>query len=506
MLNSIKVSLKDTLVYGLGNIAVKIVGLVLIPLFSNPKFFTIEEFGVLGILEISALVLTAFMASALPQSLTRWFWDKEHRENQKGIFFMSFGTQLVVSTLFCLLLIPLSKAFSLMIFSKPDWSRVITFVIIGSGIQALNNITNTLMRLQSRSVLYTTTNLFKLTFVLSLSLYFIISKKMGLEGYYLAQAIGNALLVIILSGYIIKNSRVFFSKDIFRSMSSYGFPLFLANISAVTLNVVDRYSLNSLAVLKSVALYTLAFKITSVLKLVIVDSMKLALGPMMLRRIGSPDIKRFYSKVLLYSSYALMFAVIGVSLFSFEVIKVIAKSKQFWDAVTIIPLLSMSIVFVNMKDFTVYGLHVVKKTKIIGLIVVFSTLLSICLNFLLIPIWDITGAALATLLSQFVFWLISYYYSQKAFYVPYEIRKIFILIFFGAALSFSCLFLNKMDLIPRLILKTGCLVSFPFILYLFGFYEPVELQAIRGFTSKWSNIRNLKDNLKSLTGLTDDDL
>jgi O-antigen/teichoic acid export membrane protein len=200
-----------------------------------------------------------------------------------------------------------------------------------------------------------------------------------------------------------------------------------------------------------------------------------------------------------------MFAVIGVSLFSFELIKVIAKSRQFWDAVVIIPILSMSVVFVNMKDLTVYGLHVVKKTRIIGMIVVFSTLLSVCLNYLLIPIWDITGAALATLLAQFVFWLVSYYYSQKAFYVPYEIRKIFTLVIVGAALSFSCLFLNKMDLIPRLIIKTGCLLSFPFILYLFKFYEPVELQAIRGFISKWSNIQNIKDNLKSLKGLTDDE-
>jgi O-antigen/teichoic acid export membrane protein len=504
MLNSIKVSLKDTLIYGLGNIAVKIVGLLLIPFFSNPKFFSIEEFGVLGILEISALVLTASMASALPQSLTRWFWDKEHKENQKGIFFMSFATQFVVSLLFCLLLIPVSRTFSVMIFSKPDWSRVITLVIIGSGIQALNNITNTLMRLQSRSVLYTTTNLFKLTFVLALSLYFIISKKMGLEGYYLAQAIGNALIVIVLSGYIIKNSKLFFSKDIFRSMNAYGFPLFLGNISAVALNVVDRYSLNSLAVLKSVALYTLAFKITSVLKLAIVDSMKLALGPMMLKRIGSPDIKRFYSKVLLYSSYVLMFAVIGVSLFSFELIKVIAKSRQFWDAVSIIPILAMSVVFVNMKDLTVYGLHVVKKTRIIGMIVVFSTLLSICLNLLLIPYWDITGAAVATLLSQFVFWLVTYHYSQKSFYVPYEIRKIFVLIFIGAALSASCLLLNKMEPFPRLIIKTGCMISYPFILYLFKFYEPVELLSIRGFMKKWSKIGNFKNNLNSLKGITDE--
>ena len=100
-------------------------------------------------------------------------------------------------------------------------------------------------------------------------------------------------------------------------MNVYGFPLLLANISASLLSVIDRFSLNSLSVMKSVALYTLAFKVTSVLKLVLVDSIKLALGPMMIKRIGTPDNKRFYSKVLLYSSFILMFAIVGVSLFFF---------------------------------------------------------------------------------------------------------------------------------------------------------------------------------------------
>ncbi|MEI6048208.1 MAG: polysaccharide biosynthesis C-terminal domain-containing protein [Bacteroidota bacterium] len=504
MLKSIKISLKDTLIYGFGNIAVKVVGLILIPLFTDPKFFSIEEFGVLGILEISGLVLTASMASALPQSLTRWFWDKEHKDNQKGIFFMSLMTQLIVSVTFCLLLIPLSGTLSELIFSKTDWSRVIILVILASGIQAINNIINTLMRLQSKSLLYTITNLFKLTTVLSLTLYFILSKKMGLEGIYLAQVIGNTLVVLFLLGYTIKNSLVFFDKTIFRSMNIYGFPLFLANISAVLLNVIDRYSLNSLALLKSVALYTLAFKISSVLKLVIGDSMKLALGPIILKRIDSPDNKRFYSKVLLYSSYVMMFAIVGISMFSFELIKVMTKSKEFWDAVVIIPILSLSIFFVNMKDVTVYGLHIAKKTGIIGIIVVFSTVLSLVFNILFIPLWGITGAAVATLLSQAIYWFGCYYYSQRAFYVPYEIRKISVMLITGSILAFSSLLLNGMDLLPRLLLKTVCFVSFPFILYLFNFYEPIELQSIRGFLIKWSNIKNLKNNLNSLKGITDE--
>jgi O-antigen/teichoic acid export membrane protein len=504
MLRSIKISLKDTIIYGLGNVAVKVVGLILIPLFTNPKFFTTDQFGIMGMLEISGLVLTAFLASGLPQSLTRWYWDKDHTQNQKGIFFMSLLTQIVVSLLFCLLLIPLSNKFSVMIFSETRWAKAITFVILASGIQAINNVVNTLMRLQSRSILYSITNLFKLTFVLALTLYFILSKKMGIEGIYLAQVIGNGIVVLLLLGYTIKNTKIFFDKNIFKSMNAYGFPLLMANVAAALLTVIDRFSLNSLAVLKSVALYTLAFKITSVLKLVLVDSIKLALGPMMIKRIGTADNKRFYSKVLLYSSYVVMFAIVGVSLFSFEIIKVIATSRAYWDAVIIIPFLSLSIFFVNMKEVTVYGLHIAKKTRIIGFIVVFSTVLSLIMNILLIPVWGITGSAVATLLSQFIYWFACYYFSQKVFFVPYEIKKIITLFVAGAIISFSSLLINPIDLLPRLIIKTVCLISFPFILYLLKFYEPVELQSIRGFINKWSKINNLKDNLNSLKGITDD--
>ena len=39
MLKSIKISLKDTIVYGLGNIAVKIVGLLLIPVYTIRSSF-----------------------------------------------------------------------------------------------------------------------------------------------------------------------------------------------------------------------------------------------------------------------------------------------------------------------------------------------------------------------------------------------------------------------------------------------------------------------------------
>jgi len=504
MLKSIKISFKESVIYGLGNVAVKVVGLILIPIYTNKEYFQVDEFGTYAILEACGLVLTAVMASALPQSLTRWFWDKDHRENQKGIFFMSLTTQLVVSLLFCLILIPLSGSVSQMIFSNTSWEKAIILVILASSIQSVNNIINTLMRLQTRSLLYSVTNLLKLLIVLSLTLYFVLVKRMGIEGIFLAQVIGNAVIVLTLAGYTFKNIRPFFDRTIFSSMSVYGFPLLLANISAAALSVIDKFSLQSMAVLKSVALYTLAFKIASVLKLVIVDSIKLALGPMMIKRIDSPDNKRFYSKALLYSSYIVMFAIIPVSLFSYELIKILPGSEEYIGAAVIVPILAIAMLFMNMKEVTVYGLHIAKKTNIIGIIFSGVTFFGLGINILLIPVWDITGTNIAYLLSQLVYWLTCYYFSQRVFYVPYELRKISLILIVGAGLSFSALLINEMNLVPRLLLKTGIVLSFPFILYLFRFYEPVELQAIRGFVKKWSKPGNLSANIKSLKGITDE--
>jgi len=177
MLNSIRLSLKNSLVYGLGNIAVKVIGFVLIPLYTDPKYFSVDDFGIIGLLDITGLVIIAVISSSMPQSLIRWYWDKDHRNNQKGIFFMSFTTQILVSILFCCLFLPFSGKISVLVFRDIGWSFALKLVILSSALQAINNIINMLIRIQSRSVLYTFTNLFKLLIVLLLTIYLIVFKK-----------------------------------------------------------------------------------------------------------------------------------------------------------------------------------------------------------------------------------------------------------------------------------------------------------------------------------------
>jgi O-antigen/teichoic acid export membrane protein len=503
MLNTVRSSLKNSIVYGLGNVAVKLIGFLLIPLYTDPKFFSVDDFGFIGLLDISGLVLIAFLGSSLPQSLNRWYWDKDHLGNQKTVFFMTLVMQILISVSFCLLLMPLARNFSGIILHTPDYGRVINLVIISSGLQAINTIISTLMRLQSRSVLYTVTNLIKLVVVLTLTIYLIVFRKMGVEGIYLAQVIGNSFFIVILLGYTARNIKISFDWTLAKSMFIFGIPLILANISGVALNVIDRYSLNSWDLMKYVALYTLAFKISSVLKLVIVDSIKMAISPMIIQKIHAPDNMRFYSKILLYSSYVLMLGIIAISLFSFELIKVMAKSNQYWEAYIIVPVLCLSVFFVNLKDISTNGLFIVKRTKILGIIVFVASVLNLLLNFVLIPLWGIVGAAMATLTAQLLYWLITYYYSQREYFIPYEIKKVLIMLLVGSILSSAGLVINDFHLVLRLIIKSACVISFPFILALFNFYEPAELKAIRGFVTKWSELKNFGNNIKSLQSIKD---
>jgi O-antigen/teichoic acid export membrane protein len=199
-----------------------------------------------------------------------------------------------------------------------------------------------------------------------------------------------------------------------------------------------------------------------------------------------------------------MIGIVVVSLFSFELIKVMAKSNQYWQAYIIIPVLCLSVFFVNMRDLTTNALFITKRTKKIGFIVLAASVINLLLNIVLIPVLGIIGAALSTLLAQLIYWYITHYFSQREFYIPYENRKLLLLLVVGTIISCSSLLINHYSLAIRMVVKGGLVLSFPFILHLFSFYEPVEIKAIRGFFAKWSNLRKFGDNFRSLQSIKDD--
>lgn len=488
MLSNIKSAARGTIIYGFANVSVKLIGIILIPIYTNFKYLSKQDFGIMGVMDITFQLVVIVFSLSLYQSLARWYFDPENKSSQKSMHF----TVILINAVLCLVsflaVLRFSPNISQLLFDTDKYARLIWIMFAGSSINIVANVSLALLRLQERALKYSVISITKLIVTLSTTIFLVVYLHQSVLGIYEAVLAGEIAGLILIFGDIIRNSEIKFEWLKLRQMLVYGLPLMLASVSTVLLNTFDRYSLNYLSDLDAVGTYTLAFRIANSIKIIVITSIQLSLVPLMFKKMGDPDHKRFYAKSLKYSVYIVMASVMFLSMFSIEIVKVFASNKSYWEAANIIPILSFSMVFILMKENVLIGLQITKSSGIMGALIAVTALFNLGMNILLIPRFGIYGASVSTLVSQMGMFFLFYFIAQKKYPIPYEVKNIIIMVFTGIALSLASQLVNEWQLIPRLALKTALLVLFPFILIPVRFYEPVEIVTIKEFYFRYKKI------------------
>lgn len=499
MLKDLKQTGKHSAVYAIGNTITKLIGLILIPLYTNRDYLTPDEYGALAVLEATSQLLIGLLTMAMIQALTRWYWDKKYSDKQKGVFFTTIAFLFFIILPVSISLIFASEQISLLTLKTVSFAYLIKLVSISASITILNNQILCLAKLQSKSLLYISIQITKLSVTLSLILWGILKQGKGLEAIWEATLIGETIAFLALLPFTIKNIQFKFYSSILKEMILYGLPLMIAAISGVLLATMDRYMLSSMSSLENTGIYSLGYRIANTLKVIVTSSLALALSPLRMKKMNEPNHHRFYSKITTYSAFIYSFSVIGISLFSHEFLKFFAKDDLYWQANGIVPILAFAIFFGGLKDSVMVGITIKKKTKIIGSLIFTTSIINLILNLLLIPRLDIYGAALATLLSQTFFLASIIISAQKVYPIPYEWKKIFSIIITASVIIFVGYFITDLTLTARLAIKIALAISFPFILYLFNFYEKVEVENIKMIFQNWKDPRKFRENIRRLT-------
>jgi O-antigen/teichoic acid export membrane protein len=496
MLADFRKLFRQSAIYGLGTLSTKLAGFVLIPLYT--KSFTVAQFGVLGLLEVSAAVVISFFGFSLYSGFFRWYWDKSAEGKKESLFFTVtlFQVGIVILTYFAVL--PFLKGFSQLILNSPDYSYLLRLMLISSLMQLVLVMPNTLLRLQEKPWLFTLANVLQLIFSLIVTVYFIAYKHAGIEGIYYGQIVGSLAFASVLIRYSIRNMAFRFEWELLKELLVYCFPLFMSGVALVMLNVTDRYSINVLGNMADVGLYSYGFKLANTLNVFLITSINFAIQPMIYRMMNNPDNKRFYAKLLTYYTFGTMIFALAMMVFGMEITKLFAKRVEYFDAWYIFPFIIYSIVFGMMKDVATTGLSISKKTKVIALTVIITAVLNLLLNGLLIPLLGNQGAALSKMISMLVFFALTLYYAQKVYPIPYELKRISLMLIIAAGLYVISLWFNSWDIVPRLAIKSFIILLYPFMLYLFRFYEPVELERIRSGWNKWRNPGEFQNNINRL--------
>lgn len=497
MLKDLKKTAKHSIIYAIGNMGAKFIGFLLIPFYTNPQLLSTSDYGALAVLEASLQVLVGVLSFAMTSSFSRWYWDKEFVSRQKSIFFTALTFLIVMITPIVVSLSYFSNQFSSLIFSNLNYSLLIKLTIYTAGLQIVNNLTLTLLRLKSKSVFYVGVQLFKLVGLLFFIIWGLKFKGLGLIAVWKAYLIVEAISLITLLPVIIKNCHIKLQFAILKDMLSYGLPLMLASLSGVLLAVTDRYMLNSMQGLDKTAVYSVGYRIANTLKMVVTMSLSLALLPLQMKKIGEDGSKFFYARIMKYSSFLFSIALLALTLFSLEILKVITGSSIYWEANGVVAIIAFALLFGQLKNDALIGITIKKRTKITGVLVFITSILNIGLNIVFIPIWDIYGAAFATLFSQLFFFIAIYYNAQKVYPIPYEIRNVIVLIGLLALFVITGLAISEWNVIIRLAIKTFLLILFPFALALFNYYSATEKSTLIQLFETWRKPSEFMNNIKN---------
>ncbi|MGD0343326.1 MAG: oligosaccharide flippase family protein, partial [Bacteroidales bacterium] len=483
MLSRLKSTAKNSIIYGVGNLSSKLIGLVLLPLYTS--VLPVAEFGKLAMLETTAQILVAIFGLSLNSAYFRWYWDKEYSGKQKSLFFTIFAFLGLMVLLMILGLTGAASKLSLFLLDTDQNAKLIRLMVITTAFDVLGVLPLTLMRLQERPVLFISSNLIKFTANLLLTILFIVGLHHRIEGIYEAQIIGNIILFVFLSKYIWKHMEFRFESKILKEMLAFSLPLMLASIAGFFITMTDRYTLKFMNGLAQLGSYQFGFKVSNSIKIIVVNSLNYAVQPLIYRLMNEPNNKRFYSKVLTYSGFAIMYLVILISVFGKELVMLLAQKKEYWNAYLVIPFLSFGLFFGSLRDTLFTGLSFAKKSKVSAAITISSAVINVLLNIVLIFYFQSIGAAVATLLAQFIYFSLVWKYSQKYYFIPYETFKIFKIFLTGAFLTMIAMFANSLPLLPSLGIKIVIIALFPVLLYLWDFYEEIELVRMKELWMKW---------------------
>lgn len=497
MLNKLKKTIKHSVIYSLGNLSSKLVGLILLPLYT--EHLTTSEYGMLALLEVTSQILILLLGLNLSTAMLRWCSvERDEARKRSIVFTISFST-IIISLISLIVLLPFVDFFSTLFFDHAKYSNYFTILFFSIAFGILNLLPLSLIRVQEKSTFFVVVTTLKFTIILLLNIYFIAFLQMGVEGVILGQLIGQILFTLITLPFMIKNSSTKFDLVTFKHMISYSFPLVFSSLFAMILSMGDRYILKILSSLSDVGIYSLGYKVAGFINVFIIHSFQLGFLPLAFKYAEQSNSKRFFSKIQTYFTLLLVVTALALSIFSLEIIKVFTSDKSYLSAYLIIPFISFAFVLKGMEYVFSLAFHQVKVTKYNAAIVTVSAAVNIAFNFLLIPSYGVFGAAISIILAYSLMTSLSFFFAQKLYFIPYETFKILLLLFlFVFIVVLVFLFVNDFSLTLRIGIKLILIISFPFILYPFNFYEEIELIRIKQSWIKWRNPLRWKENLKKI--------
>jgi len=423
---------------------------------------SIEDFGVVSSMLVIQSVVSIFFSLALDRSLIRLYFDYNSTNQQATFFGTNFIAITVLSSSLLVILI-LTNEILVKIFPDISFYPYYLYALLIAYVKGFFLVPKTYLQIKNKSVKFVSLSAAEFILVTLAIMFYVVYRGEGPSGMLKGQLLGISLLIPYLFSIVRKNFIFRFNFSMFKNSLRFSLPLVPTLITAFILNLSDRIFIDRYMGLSEVGLYSLAYKVASIV-LIAISAINMAVTPFYYRRISklgfvsasswSKEFNNNYIKII----GVLVFIFL---MFSKEIILIFFGSNYFQSAY-IVGILLLSYYFSGTNNVNGRLIMYKKNTHHSMAIDVSTALLNILFNFLLIPKYGMTGAAIATLASMMFAFITSFIYVK--FYlgvssVSWRVYLFTVLILVVVMLINS---INHNEFILFLILKVSVISMFLF--------------------------------------------
>lgn len=388
---------KNIIIYGGTNALKSLVPLLMLPILT--AYLSIEDFGILSLVETTILFITPFVLLNINAAINVEYFKLEHSKlrlyitNALFISFISFSSFLVIFYIFNDFLS------NLLNINK----NLIILIVIFSFLRVTSTVVLSLHQVRQEAKQFALYTLFQTLIDFTLSYLFVVLFKFGyigrLEGTYLSFFIVSiaGLYTLYKMDYLSKVSFTY-TKDIL----NFGIPLIPHAISGTVMAMSDRYFISYFVGNSEVGLYTIAYQISALMLLVGLSANQ-AWSPMLFKLLKEKNIVQIYK----YTFYLfLLFIISAISIYFFkDILFYIFVDEKFYNAKEYFGYLLLGFLFQSLYFLVTNILFFEKRTKLLASMTFSGAILNLILNYILILKFGTIGVAYATAITWGLFFI-----------------------------------------------------------------------------------------------------
>ena len=339
-----------------------------------------------------------------------------------------------------------------------SWAHVdvqyITFTIWILVLDALVIIPFSKLRANKRPMMYAIIKIGNVVVNLALNLYFLLVLpkiyadspdsflgNMYIDNFEIGYIFVSNLLASLLTFVVLSPNYVSLKRNfdvvLWKKMMRYGLPILIAGIAFAVNEHFDKillgYWLPDNIAKSEVGAYSACYKL-GLFMVLFATAFRLGIEPFFFSHSSNENAPQTYAMITKYFVIFGSLILLGVIVFADILKLLLLDNESYWEAMKVVPLIILANFFLGIYNNLSVWYKLTDKTIIGAYISIVGALLTLLLNYILIPTFSYYGSAIATISAYGSMMLISYILGKKHYPIPYDMEKI------GSYLGISILF------------------------------------------------------------------